>query len=427
MEDLIFPATLVADDGTVLSGVSGKPSWGHGWSSAALTPYTLVSGTPPQGDGDIVLDIATAGAARLEVGDTTVVQSTSSPKTYRVAGIARPDRAVVQQSALFFSTAEARRLAGHDGSVAAYGIFGVSAGQAKAALAGTSAVVSTGRGRGQVEFIDAANARVKLTSMAGALGGTALIIAAIVVAGTFALSIQQRAREFALLRSIGTTPRQLRRMVSREALVLGLLGAIPGALLGLLAAGVIRAKFVSMGALPDTLQLARSPLPIIAAVIATAGAAWVAAWTSARRPSRIPPVSALAESAVESRTLAAGRIAVGALFTALAAIVTVLLSDLRTEPAALPVTYLTVLLWMVTVALLGPLLVRGAVALLGRLLRRFPVSGFLAAQNVRANSRRLASVITPLALLIGFATTILFVPTTLDGAAHAQASRGHES
>ena len=133
---------------------------------------------------------------------------------------------------------------------------------------------------------------------------------------------------------------------------------------------------------------------------------------------------ALAEAAVERRTVSIGRVLAGLSFTALAVIITVLLAVLHTEAAALPVTYLSVLLWMIAVALLGPVLSRGAVKLLGGPLRAFPVGGFLAAQNSRANSRRMASAVTPLALLIGMTATILFVPAMLNDAARAETSAG---
>jgi ABC-type lipoprotein export system ATPase subunit len=100
VEDLIFPADVAGHDGSLLGGVDGNPSQGHGWSSAALTPYRLVSGTPPRQPGDVVLDTGLAARAGLTVGD-------------------RPGAAVNHQSAVFFAAAEARRLAGHDGSVAA--------------------------------------------------------------------------------------------------------------------------------------------------------------------------------------------------------------------------------------------------------------------------------------------------------------------
>lgn len=424
VEDLTFPAAIIRPGGSVLGGVHAPPSPGHGWSSAALTPYTLVSGAPPRQGDDVVVDAGLARQAGLTVGDQVVIQSTSSPKTYRVVGIARPDAAVNDESALFFDESEARRLAGHQGMVAAYGVFGATAGQVAAATAGTGALVSADGQRGQAEFPSAVGARAKLISMGGAIGGTALIVAVLVVAGALALSVHQRARELAVLRAVGARPRQVRRMITLEALFLGLAAGIPGALLGVPLASVIHAELVSLGAIPGTLRLAHSPLPVIVAAGAAVAAGWLATRVTARRIARIRPAEALAEAASEPRTIGFSRLLAALACTALATFATVVLSALHTEPAALPVTYLSVLLWIITAALLGPAVARWAATLLGWPLRASPVGGFLATQNARANGRRVASVITPLALLIGMTATILFVPATLQDAAQAQTNAG---
>ncbi|MFI6346397.1 FtsX-like permease family protein [Streptomyces sp. NPDC050560] len=423
-EDLVFTANLVSPDGDVLAGPEGKPTKGHGWSSAALTPYTLVSGSEPRRAGDVVLDTALADASGLKAGDDTVVQSTGSPRKFHVSGVVRPGSPVNHESALFFSPDEARTLAGHPGMAAAYGVSGVGTDKVRAAVEGTGAKVSTGDDRGKVEYPDASAAQTKLISMSGAIGGTALIVAVLVVVGTFALSIQQRYRELAMLRAIGAKPRQVRRMIGREALLLGVVAAVPGALLGLPLATLIHDEFVSLGALPDALRMTRGPLPVLGAALATVLAAWIAARVTGRRVARISPMGALAESAVERPGVGAGRVLAGLIVTGVAVVITVVLGVLHSEAASTPVTYLSVLLWMVAVALLGPYLARGAVALLGGLLRAFPVGGFLASQNSRANTRRFASVVTPLALLIGMTSTILFVPSTIGQAARGEVDDG---
>lgn len=191
-----------------------KPSYGHAWSSAALTPFTLAEGRAPGSGDEVVVDRELAARAALRPGSELVVQSTGEPRTYTVSGIAATaGRSLAHQSALFFSDAEAQRLAARDGRVSAIGILpgagvdpGELAGRIRQALRGTTAQVATGDARGPVEFLDAAGARIKLVSMGGAMGGTSLLVAILVVVGTFALSVQQRHRELALLRAIAATP-----------------------------------------------------------------------------------------------------------------------------------------------------------------------------------------------------------------------------
>jgi putative ABC transport system permease protein len=65
-----------------------------------------------------------------------------------------------------------------------------------------------------------------------ALLGLAILISLLGIANTLSLSVHERTRESALLRALGLTRPQLRRMLSVEALVLGLIGALVGVALG---------------------------------------------------------------------------------------------------------------------------------------------------------------------------------------------------
>ncbi|MFD6998623.1 ABC transporter permease [Streptomyces mirabilis] len=414
-----------------------RPAYGHAWDSAALTPYTLTTGTAPKADGDLVIDRRLAERAHLEPGDRLTVQSTQSPRTYRVTGIAAPAREVRHQTALFFSTAEARRLAAHPGQVTAFGVLptkGTDAAVLKRAVStalhgtkaphGTTAQVSAGDGRGAVEFLDAAAARTKLVSMGGAMGGTSLLVAVLVVVGTFALSVQQRHRELALLRAIAATPGQIRALLGREALIVGAAAGTTGALAGLPLGSWLHGRFVAMGAVPGTLQHTVSVFPPFAALAATLLGAWAAARISSRRIARIRPAEALAEARAERTRPAWGRILAGLALLAGGAVLVAVLSVLRTEPASTPVTFLAVVVLASSVALLGPLLVRAAVAVLGGPLALTGPSSRLARANLRGHAARMASVVIPLTLLIGMTCTVLFVQPTLGNAARAQAREG---
>jgi putative ABC transport system permease protein len=419
--DRTFTAALFRPDRTV---VEGGPTSGHNWSATRLTPYALVSGRAPDAADEVVLDPRLAARAGLAVGDRIGVQATGAPATFTVSGIAAPRSPVTGDSAMFFSESEATTLAAHGDSVATYGVFGASPDAVRDALTGTAATVVTGDDRGAAALPGAAAARTRLVSMSGAIGGTALIVAMLVVVGTFTLSVQQRHRELALLRAIGATPRQVRRLVGREALVLGLLAGTSGAAAGLPLATLIHRELVASGTVPDAITLVQDPVPVVGGALVTVLAALVASRISARRITRIRPAEALSEASVEQRVTGRGRTVAGLVVVAGAVVVSLLLTTLHTEPAAVPVTYLCVLLWMTGVAVLGPVLVPAGVALLTIVWRASPVGGFLAAKNAQMSSRRMASVVTPLALLIGMATTILFVPATVDAAAAAQSRDG---
>ncbi|GAA2157172.1 FtsX-like permease family protein [Actinomadura napierensis] len=430
--EVTFPAYVVAH-GRTLTGPDGSASWGHDWSSAALTPFTLREGRAPSGPGDVVIDSGLARRGGLRPGDEVGVRSAAAPTTYRVTGIAAASAGPLErQAAVFFSPAEAVRLAGRPGQVAAVGLLPAEgtgaatvAERASKAVAGTGAKVYTGDGRGPLEFLDAAKARVMLISLSGTLGATSLLVAVLVVVGTFGLSIQQRYREIALLRAVAATPRQVRALIGREALVVGLVAGAAGSIASVAVAQWLRAGFVDAGAIPDVLQPSYGPLPMLAAIAATTLAAWSAARISARRIAQIRPTEALGEAAVEPPRPGPARLVAGLAFLVGAVAVTIVLGGLSTEPAAVPVTFVSALLWVTAVSLLGPVIAAVAARVLdGPLNALSPVGGHLAAANVRAGSRRLASVIAPLCLAVTMTCTILFAQTTLGHAAEREKQEG---
>ncbi|WP_329388352.1 FtsX-like permease family protein [Streptomyces sp. NBC_01351] len=444
LPEITFPAYAVTTKGQIVPGVDGKPSYGHAWTSAPLTPFTLAEGAAPAAANEVVVDRELARRAGIETGTELTVQATGTPRAYRVTGIAAPAGGnLEQQTSLFFSDGEAERLSGRTNQVAVVGVLpkpGVStaelAAQVKKALTGTTAQVVTGGGtfqvvtggeRGPVEFLDAAKARIKLVSMGGAIGGTSLLVAVLVVVGTFALSIQQRYRELALLRAIAATPRQVRQLIGREALIVGFFAGVLGSLAGLPIAYWLHGRFVGFKTIPETLEVTFSVFPFFAAIGAALLGAWAAARISARRAARIRPAEALSEAAMEQRTLTWGRLGAGAAFLVGGVVLLAVLGSLRSEPASTPVTFLSVVVLSVAVSLLGPLIARIAVGALGVPLRASRVAGHLATANARANTKRVAAAVTPLALLIGMACTVFFVQTTMGAAATAQAQAGNKA
>src|SRR3977135_1544298 len=203
----------------------------HGWASAALTPYVLIAGRPPNAPDEVVTGYSAALGARLPLA------STAPARTVTVVGVARPRHPVSQQAAIFLTDSEAARLAGHPGRVDAIGVLaarGFDASRLRAAAGG--AQVLTGDARGQGEHPELQQTRTTLIPVTAAFGGLAVFIAMFVVASTMGLSIQQREREIALLRAVAATPGQIRRMIAWEAAIIALFGSAagiwPGALLG---------------------------------------------------------------------------------------------------------------------------------------------------------------------------------------------------
>jgi putative ABC transport system permease protein len=428
--DVDFPAYLMMD-GRPVGGPDGTPSEGHGWASAALTPLTVREGRPPRAADEIVIDAGLAGRTGIRPGSRVTVRTTGAATAYRVVGIT--DGGLERQAAVFFTDDEARTLAGRRGQVAALGVLpadGVSPdglrGRLERVLAGTPGRVYAGRNAlGALEFLDAAGAKVRLTSMAATLAGMSLLVAMLVVVGTVGLGVRQRHREIALLRAVGATRRQLRALIGREVLLVAAVAAAAGCLASVAVADWLRGRLVAAGAIPDNLEPVSGPIPRLAAAAAVIAAAWVAARVAARRALRISAAEALTEAAAPPARTGGPRLGLGVLALAASIVLTMVLRGLSTEPAATPVAFGVSVLWVVTVALLGPVVVRVATAIVGVPLRRLAgASGHLAALTTRADARRLAAAVVPLTLMVTMACTILFTRSTLEAAASRQARAG---
>ncbi|NUR62239.1 MAG: ABC transporter permease [Catenulispora sp.] len=418
-----------------LPGGPAEDSFGHGWESASLSGLSLAAGRAPGAPGEVVLDAATAGKTRLAVGASVPLRTAQGTMTVHVVGVTA--QSFASQAAVYFEPAQARQLAGHDGLVSAIGVFpardvDATAKEIRALLtaggadsAGPAPVVHTGDSRGPAEFPDSANAKVRLVSMGAVLAGTSLIVAILVVVGTFALSIQQRQREIAVLRAVAATGKQVRKMIGGEALTVGLAAALTGAAAGLPLGAWLHGEFVSLHVIPSNVPVVMSVFPAFAALLTTVPAGWLAARVSARRVTRIRPVEALGEAESKPPRVSVVRALFGALALLGAVVLTAVLTVLHTDAASTPVGFNAVLLWCTALALLGPLVARLATALLGLPLRLSRVGGFLAANNLRAAAHRLASIITPLTLLTAMACMILFSQTTVAHAGAAQRSAGN--
>lgn len=417
-----FPAQVVSRDGQVLAG---RESLGHNWDAAVLAPFTLRGGDAPATAGEVVLDADLARRADVGIGGQVRITTRSGTEAVKVSGVVD---GTSRQSAVFFTPQRAAELAGRPGQAHAIGVL-AEPGVEPAALAervravADGAEVTTGVERSSIEFLDVSQTRMLLLAIAGSFGGFALLVAVFVVASTLALTINQRRREFALLRAVAATPRQIRKLIGTETTLIALVAGVLGSVLGLAVAGGLRDAFAAIGVIPADFGLAISPLPLLAAVLLGLGAARLAAWAAARRPSSIRPVEALGEAAVERRELGRGRLLTGWGLVLAGFGGTLVPLFLRGDVAAASSSMATLVI-VIGLAVVGPqvtgLVMRFLVPVLARLWR---ISGYLAGANGHANARRVAAAVTPLMLAVAFALATFYGPTAMTAAAQQESAR----
>lgn len=398
----------------------GKSVTAHGWGSTAFTGEKLTAGRAPQ-PGEVVL--AAPGAA---VGEHTTLTTADGPRDFRISGTVRGHQGA---PTAWLADSDAVRLSGHPGRVDAVVVLpkdGVTEAALKTQVAravGDKADVHIGDDRSEAEGSELAYAREMLTALGGSFGGIATMVAMFTAAGTVALSVGQRAREYALLRAIGTTPRQIRRTIATEALLVAPLAGAVGVLPGIALAGWWFGQLKDKGAVPGALELSVSFIPLVSAVGVAVLTALVSGYLAARRPSRIRPGQALSESSVERLRFGWVRTPLGIAAAVGGCVLAGIASSLTGDDAA-NVALGIVMLFMLAVALLGPLVARGCAALFGLPLRGAGASASLAAANSRTNARRLASAITPIVLAMAFSSTLVFMHTSEDRVAADQQREG---
>ncbi|WP_406293459.1 ABC transporter permease [Embleya sp. NBC_00888] len=414
-------AQLVDRSGRPLNGPDGTEARGHAWSAAPLTPFALISGRPPQEPGELVVERFLAARADLRPGDRTVLLTAAGARAHLVVGIAdRPGADGPPAAAtVFLASGEAAELAG-DGDPFAIGVQarrGVStaelARQVTAAVRSPGIRVLSGAGIGEAEHREAVEGRDFALAVSASFGSAAALFAVFVVTGPLLVSVTRRRREIALLRAVGATAGQIRRMIAGEVLILTVVGVALGGLVGLLGCGAVADLFIRVGVLPTGLTVVRGPLPVLAALLLGVVGTQLAALFAARRAGRIKPAQALREAVVRPGRMSLARIGSGVLVAAAGGTLVVRTTRSAQEPSV-PQLFAQVGVLLTAAALLGPVLVRLGARVLGAFAARVGRSpGRLARTSLRGDARTLSSIVVPLAVIVAFACAVVLSGRTL--------------
>lgn len=416
--DTPFYAQVVGRNGAPVPGPGGGPSLGHGWRAAALTPFTVRAGRAPTGPDEVVLDADLVRRAGASPGGTVRVVTAAGTRAMRVTGVASPPgrSGLPGRAALFF----ARDAQGPPQFLGVVPEPGTAPDALAVRLRSAGVEVLTGRDAARAGSPEIGDRLEYATQFLGPMGGIGLFLAVFVIAGTFGLSILQRGREIALLRAVGATPWQVRRMLAAEACAVALAAAVPGCLLGLPLAHLVLRLMVRNGIAPADFHLSAGVLPFAVATGTGPAVSLLAVVLSAHHAARVRATEALREAAAPRRAMPVPRLLLG--LAALGGAVPVhLLSQRVGGEVGVAFQYLTVMILMAAAVALSPLLTRlltppagAAVAAAAR------TTGWLAAAGSRAAVRRVASAASAVMLGTALASTALLVADSIESTAEAQ-------
>lgn len=389
-----------------------KDQVGHPWPVARFGGYSLTDGRVPASDKEIVV---ASGHARP--GDRVTVLTAAGVGSYTVSGTVRP---VGWEDAVFFTDAEAARLAPRIEALVALGAVD----EVREAV-GKDAAVLTGQDRHQADASEdrdreALDNTLTLVPVMASVAGTTAVF---VVASTFAFAVIQRRREIALLRTVGATPRQVRRMIRNEALLVSGAASAAGTVLGLFGAQLLADMLIRMGVAPPWFRVEPSLhwtvlAPLAAAFLVGVLVAVCGVTAAARRAGRIRPVEALREAAVDDSGMTPGRLLLGAMGLVCGFGLTAWIA--LGDPAMVlsPSVYaLSLLVPVLAAAVLAPLAVGPFTRLLMWPLRRLSgPTAMLVRESVLTSRRRTAATAAPVLLTVGL-TFSLLAATDAIGAA----------
>ena len=411
-------AQIVGSDGDPIGG-NGPPTLAGNWiADPRLNPYQVVEGRAPAAAGEVVIDRRSARLGELEVGDHTTLR-TPDPLDVEIAGIAKFGSVdgVAGASYVAFTNDQARDVlvggADEVSSILLIGDDGISPEQLRSTVA--SALPSEAEALTGDEIIAETQDDIEADFLGFfetfllMFAGVALLVATFSIHNTFSILVAQRTRESALVRAIGASRGQVLRSICAEGLAVGVVASGIGLGAGIGLGYGLRALIESFGVELPNAGLVVTTSTIVAALVVGVVVTFLASITPAIKGSRVAPLAALRENAIDRSGASKWRAAFGtlALGGGVALTITAVTnSAIMNVGSALGRAGLGALATLVGAVALGPVVARPASALLGSPLAAFHGSGRLARRNAMRNPRRTSGSAS--ALMVGTAVVALF-------------------
>jgi putative ABC transport system permease protein len=413
----------VVIDGKAVN-TNGAPSLVFSTSPPRFSASTYIAGERPTRDGTVAVNTKLANDQHLHVGDTIGLATERGVQQVTLSGIFNfGDSTSIGGATLVTTTlADAQRwfdMEGRYSSISVAAAPGVTpdalAARLKAALPTYADVKTSAQSVADNSKAVSDAIGSVLRTILLAFGGVAVIVGAFIIFNAFSITVAQRIREFAMLRSLGATRRQVLASVVGEATVLGLVASLVGIGVGIGIAKGINALFHAVGADIPTSGIALAPRTIIVSLVVGVGIAVLSSLAPALRATRIPPVAALHEGATLPKSALARHSSVVAAVVAVLG-VAALAAGMFVHGATsqrLVEMALGAILIFVAVAMVAKHVVRPLASVIGwPAAKLFGTTGTLARENTTRNPARTAA--TAAALMIGLAV-VVFVAVFAQG------------
>jgi putative ABC transport system permease protein len=418
---------IIGSDGKAIN-TQGAPSLGFGIDPSPeaqrFNPLNLVEGTWADADDEVVIDAGTADRESYAVGDTIEIATIQPKQDFEITGIAKFGDVDSLGTATFaiFDLPTAQKLLDREGKVDSISVAGADGttpdqliNEIQPILPADAQVRS-----GAVEAQEDKDEISEFTSFIEyfllAFAGIALFVGAFVIFNTLSITVAQRTREFATMRTVGASRRQVLWSVIVEALTIGIIASVIGLFAGFGLALGLNELFKALDLELPTANMVYATRTIVVSLLVGTIITLVAGLFPAIRATRVPPIAAVREG----YTLPKSRLSPFVPYIAVAVIglslfllgYSMFKDDLDTGSRLLSIAGGVILLF-IGVAMISSRLVRPLAAVVGLPARAIGgAAGKLARGNSVRNPGRTAS--TAAALMIGIAL-VTFVAVLANG------------
>jgi putative ABC transport system permease protein len=292
--------------GKYVTGSGGAPNLVFSYVTEPFSNSQFTSGGPPT-DGSVAVNQKLANDEHLKVGDRVKLASDKGVVPVTISGIFKlAGVSSIGGATLVVPTfADAQKWYDRVGRTSVVYLSaqpGVSPAQLKRnveAVTPNDVKVQTGQENADQQTNDIEGSTNFLTYILLAFAGAAVFVGLFIIFNTYSITVAQRMRELAMLRTLGASRRQVLRSVLLEAAFMGLAASVIGIGFGILLAIGLNALFKGVGV---DLPTAAITIPIVWSVLLPLavglGAAFVASVAPALKATRVPPIAALREGFV---------------------------------------------------------------------------------------------------------------------------------
>jgi putative ABC transport system permease protein len=408
-------------------GPAGPPALGFGRDPASIGrdgAFKIIDGRWAKGPGEVAIDVASAKKAHVSIGNTIRVEGSGPLQSFRIVGLLQwgSSNSLGGATMAVFDLPTAQRLFGLGGRLSEIDVIakdGVSparlVAQIKPLLPPNAKALTVDEQIKEDQSQWSSFAKIIRYALL-TFAGIALFVGAFVIFNTLSITVAQRTREMATLRTIGASRRQILGGVLTEGLTIGALASVIGIGVGILLAAGLSALMGAIGIDVPRTATVYAPRTFVISIVTGVVVTLLASLGPALRATRVPPIAAVREGAVLARRRSSRlrQIASGLLLaTSLAVLGVGLFGSFDQSSQRLLTIAAGCALFFIAVALLSAYFARPLARIVGAPGSTFGgTAGKLARENAMRVPARTAS--TAAALMIGLAL-VTFVSVLAQG------------